>query len=91
MSKIINYITSKTNNIKCFLQRNLIKSPDNIKSNCYWNLICPILEYAGTVLAPHTQKNIPTIEAVQTKARYVTNNYSNYVCVNVSDMLIHLQ
>ena len=84
----INYITSKA---KCFLQQNLIKSPTDIKSICYCNLVCPTLEYSGTVLAPHTQKNISTFEAVQATARYVTNNYSNYVSVNVSDILMHLQ
>ena len=40
--------------------------------------------------APHIQRNISTIEAVQRRAaRYVTNKYSNYA--NVSDMLTHLQ
>ena len=40
--------------------------------------------------APHTQKNISTIEAVQRRAaKYVTNNYSSYA--SFSEMLTHLQ
>ena len=34
-NKHINYITSKANNIKCFLQWNLSRSPTDIKSNFY--------------------------------------------------------
>ena len=80
---------SKANNVKCFLQRN-ISLPIHIKSNCYQSLVHPILEYACTVCAPHTQKNILTIDAVQIRAaRYVTNNYSSYA--SVSEMLTHLQ
>ena len=51
----INYITSKVNNVKCFLRWNPSKCPTHIKSNCYQSLVCPILEYACTVWAPHTQ------------------------------------
>ena len=51
-----NYITSKANNVKCFLQRNLSKCPTHIKSNyCYWSLVYSILEYTCTVWVPHTQ------------------------------------
>ena len=86
----INYITSKVNNVKCLLQRNLSQCPTHIKSNCYQSLVHPILEYTCTVWAPHAQKNISTIEAVQRRAaRYVTNNYSSYA--SVSEMLTHLQ
>ena len=57
------------------------------------NLFCsakPILEYTCIVWAPHTQKNISTIEAVLRRAaKYVTNNYSSYA--SVSEMLTHLQ
>jgi len=86
----INYITSKANNVKCFLQRNLSRCSTRIKSNCYQSIVRPILEYACTVWAPHTQKNILAIEAVQRRAaRYATNNYSRYA--SVSDMLTYLQ
>ena len=61
-NKHINYINSKANNnVKCFLQHNLSQCPIHIKSNCYQALLCPILQYACTVWAPHTQKNISTI------------------------------
>ena len=49
----INYITSKANNVKCFLQRNLSQFPIHIKSSCYQSLVHPILEYACTVWVPH--------------------------------------
>ena len=58
----INYISSKAkNNVKCFLQHNLSQCPIHIKSICYQTLLYPILQYACTVWAPHTQKNISTI------------------------------
>ena len=57
------------------------------------NLFCsvkPILEYTCIVWAPHTQKNISTIEAVLRRAaKYVTNNYSSYA--SISETLTHLQ
>ena len=84
------YITSKTNNVKCFLQYNLSQCPTHIKSNCYQSLVHPILEYPCIVWAPHSQKNISTNEALQRRATMcVTNNYSSYA--SVSDMLTHLQ
>ena len=87
MNILITLLTSKANNVKCFLQRNLSQCPTHIKSQ---RLVRPILEYACTVWALHTQKNISTIEAVQRRAaKYVTNNYSSYA--SVSDMLTHLQ
>ena len=86
----INHITSKANNVKCFLQCNLSQYPNRIKSNWNQSFVHPILEYTCTVWAPHTQKNISAIEAAQRHiARYVTKNYSSYAII--SDMLTHLQ
>ena len=53
-------------------------------SYCYQSLVRPILEYACTVWAPQTQKNIQQLRQ-RGIARYVTNNYSSYA--NVSDTL----
>ena len=47
----------------------------------------PIVEYACTIWAPHTQKDIATIESVQRRA--ASNNYSPYASVNA--MLAYLQ
>ena len=41
----------------------------SVKINCYKSLIKPVLEYACTVWAPHTQKDhISAIESVQRHA-----------------------
>ena len=62
----------------------------SIKTNCYKSMIKPIVEYVCTIWAPHTQKDIATIESVQRRAaRFVCNNYSPYASVNA--MLAYLQ
>ena len=46
-------------------------------------MIKPIVEYACTIWAPHTQKDIAAIESVQRRAaRFVCNNYSSFTRVN---------
>ena len=83
-------LLARLNNVKCFLQCNFSQCPIHTKSNCHQSFVRPILEYACTVWASHTQKNISIIEAVQRHAaRYVTNNYSSYA--SVSEMLTYLQ
>jgi len=76
-SQHIKEISNKANRVKSFLQRNLHYCPPSIKANSYTSLIKPILEYAGVVWAPHTNKDISFIESVQRcAARFVFNNYS---------------
>ena len=59
-------------------------------ANCYKSMIKPIVEYACTIWAPHTQKDIATIESVQKRAaRLFCNNYSPYASVHA--MLAYLQ
>ena len=89
-SEHIKQVTNRANRVKGFLQCNLYNCPMSIKSNCYKSMIKPIVEYACTIWAPHTQKDIATIESVQRRAaRFVCNNYSPYASVNA--MLAYLQ
>ena len=77
-----NYVTSKANKVKCFLQRNLKSCPTTVKTTCYNSLIRSILDYASIIWSPYTQKNIQSVESVQRRAaRFVTNNYSPYTSV----------
>jgi len=72
--------TKKANDVKYFLQCNMNKCPQHIKSSCYKALIKPILEYAAIVWSPHTHKCY--WENVQRRAGwFVTNNYSRYASV----------
>ena len=88
-SEHIKQVTNRAKKVKGFLQRNLYNCPwpMSIKTNCYKSMIKPIVEYACTIWAPHTQKDIVTIESVQRRA--ASNNYSPYASVNA--MLAYLQ
>ena len=60
-----------------------------MKSLLYQSLVRPILEYACTVWAPHSQIDIQRIEAVQRRAaRFAFNRYGRYQ--SVTDMLDEL-
>ena len=64
----ISAITGKPNSSLCFLRRNLYNCPEQIKTQAYYSLVRPNLEYACSVWDPHTQKNIQSIEKVQPRA-----------------------
>ena len=51
-----------------FLRRNLYNCPEQIKTQAYYSLVRPHLEYECSVWDPHTQKNIQSIEIVQRRA-----------------------
>ena len=51
-----------------FLRRNLNNCPKQIKTQAYYSLVRPHLEYACSLWDPHTQKNIQSIEKVQHRA-----------------------
>ena len=51
-----------------FLRRNLYNCPEQIKTQAYYSLVRPHLEYACSVWDPHTQKNIQSIEKDQRRA-----------------------
>ena len=74
----IDNITKKANKTLGFVRRNVKTSSQNIKTQAYFTLVRPILEYASPVWNPHTKNNINKIEMVQRRAaRYVCNRYHN--------------
>ena len=58
------------------MKRNLSKSPEFVKKNCYTTLVRPKLEYACAIWDPHCKNHKEELEKVQKRAaRFVTNNY----------------
>ncbi len=69
-------MTKKANNTSAFLQRNINRCPEAIKTLCYQTFVRPIVEYASTVWDPPTEKNIKSVENVQRQAaRFVKSDY----------------
>ena len=64
----ISAITGKANSSLGFLRRNLNNCPEQIKTQAYFSLVRPHLEYACSVWDSHTQKNIQSIEKIQRRA-----------------------
>jgi hypothetical protein len=74
----IDNITKKANRTLGFVRRNVRVSSQHIKTQAYFTLVRPLLEYASPVWDPYTQQNINKIEMVQRRAaRYVCNRYHN--------------
>ena len=72
----VNSIVSKATNVRHFLQRNLMSSPNEIKAQCYKTFIRPIQEYASSVWSPHNASLSTKIEMVQRKAcRWIENKW----------------
>ena len=67
-------ISYKANSINAFLQRNIKSCPPKGKEICYKIMVRPIVEYACTVWAPYTRKNIQSLETVQRKAAQFVKN-----------------
>ena len=67
-SKHIQEIATKAYKVKDFLQRNLHSCPMSVKAKCYKSLVKPLLEYACVAWAPHTQRDISSIESLQRRA-----------------------
>ena len=63
-------ISYKANAINAFLQRNIKSFSPKVKEICYKVMVRPIVEYACTVWAPCTRKNIQSLEAAQRKAAW---------------------
>jgi len=80
---IIN-ITNKANSTRAFLQRNLNRCQQSVKSACYITYVRPILEYASTVWPPHQVGDINRIEMVQRlAARFVCNIFHRTASVTI--------
>ena len=62
---------------RAFLQRNLARTPQPIKKQCYTTLLRPILEYTSAVWDPHCQSDIQKLERTQRRyARFTCGDYS---------------
>ena len=72
----VDNICAKANKTRGFLQRNLRKSPLQLKNLAYKTFVRPTLEYAATVWDPHTERNIQKVEMVQRRAaRFVKADF----------------
>jgi len=75
----IQIICKKANSVLGFLHQNFNTCPVKVKSLLYQSLVRPILEYACTVWAWHSQIDIQRIKAVQRRAaRFALNRYGRY-------------
>jgi len=69
----------KANNALSFLRRNLYHCQRKVKVDAYQTYVRPILEYAATVWAPYTQRNISKLESIQCRvARFVMGDFATY-------------
>jgi len=83
-------ITSKATRTLNFLKCNLCKRSLETKCVAYTSIVRPLLEYGSAVWEEYLQKDIYSIEMVQSRAaRWVTSDY-NYNS-SVSTMLTNLQ
>ena len=64
----IDNISNKVNSSIAFLRRNRQISQHHIKTNAYFTLVRPQVEYAAIVWDPNTNKNMQKIEMVQRRA-----------------------
>ena len=72
----INATAKKANSTRGFIQRNLQKVPQKIKTQAYFTFVRPTLEYASTVWDPSTLGSINQLEMVQHRsAWYVMNDW----------------
>ena len=73
----IDNICNKATSSLAFLRRSLQISQHHIKTNAYFTLVRPQVEYAAMVWDPYTKENIQKIEMVQRHAAlYVCKNYA---------------
>ena len=78
----IDNITTKANRTLSFVRRNIKISSPRLRTQAYFSLVRPLLEYASPVWDPYTQDNINKIEMIQRRAaRYVKNNYDRTASV----------
>jgi len=50
--------------------------------NCYNTMVCPIVEYASTIWAPHTLSNTNHLESIQRRAvRFCYNDFVTMIYI----------
>ena len=87
----ISAITGKANSSLGFLRRNLYNCPEQIKTQAYYSLVRPHLEYACSVSDPHTQKNISSIEEVQRRAGRFVKKFNQRTPSTIKSLLEELR
>ena len=73
----INRITKKASRMLGFIRRNLLVANKTTKTNAYFSLVRPHLEYCCSIWNPHEIGQIKQLESIQRQAaRYVCRDYS---------------
>ena len=73
----VSNICTKANRTLGFLRQNLYSCPQEVKEAAYKGLVCPVLEYSGSVWDPSGEGLQNELEKVQNRAaRFVTGNYN---------------
>ena len=87
----INKIAASANRTLGFVKRNEQSKNKDIRTLAYNSLVCPQVEYGSAVWSPYTKENKDKIEMVQRRAaRWVSNDYSTYMCSSVTEMMSNL-
>ena len=74
-----------------FLRKNLYNCPEQIKTQAYYSLVRPHLEYAWSVCDPHTQKNIQSIAKVQSRAASFVKKCNQHTLSTITSLLEELK
>ena len=86
----VDRVTKEANSMLGFLRRNLKSTSVETKTNAYFSMDRPNLEYCSSVWNPHQKDLIYKVEMIPRRAaRYVSNRYRN--TSSVSSMLDALQ
>ena len=76
-NKHLDDIYKKASFMLSFLERNFNKCPKNVKEQCYFALVRPILDYGCCAWDPHKVTQIRKLERLNKRAaRFVTGNYT---------------
>ena len=73
------------------MRRNLYNCPEQIKTQAYYSLVRPHLEYAWSVWDPHTQKNIQSIAKVQSRAASFVKKCNQHTLSTITSLLEELK
>ena len=87
----ISAFTGRANSSLGFLRRNLYNCPEQIKTQAYYSLVRPHLEYAWSVCDPHTQKNIQSIAKVQSRAASFVKKCNQHTLSTITSLLEELK
>ena len=87
----VSNICTKAKRTLGFLRQNLYACPQEVKEAAYKGLVCPVLEYNGSVWDPSGEGLQNELEKVQNwAARFVTGNY-NFETGSMTGILEHLK